>query len=278
MTLDVLLARLKRVRRSGNGYVALCPAHDDRHHSLSITQSNDRILLHCFADCTVEMICEAFGIGVKDLFHAAGRANANWTDDQRREYARRIWERSKPAGRTVVETYLRNRGIGDAPIPQSIRLTDSVTHVDYGWPFPALTAGLQNVGGQFAGVSLTLLCADGSDKAPVGLGEERVMYGPIRGAAVRLSAPGELLAIGEGIETMLSVQQSAGIPCWAALTATNLVHVRLPDSVGEVIVCADADATGLRAAQEAARRLIGEGRRVRIARPGFGKDFNEMTL
>src|SRR5438105_2949028 len=54
MRLDEVVGRLKRVRRSGDGYVALCSAHDDRHPSLSIRQREDRVLLHCFRDCSIE--------------------------------------------------------------------------------------------------------------------------------------------------------------------------------------------------------------------------------
>lgn len=278
MNLTELLAGLKRVRRSGNGYVALCPAHHDRHHSFSITQSHDRILLHCFADCSAEMICEALGIRVRDLFGATSSSNAKWMDEQRLKYARRSWEASKPVTNTAVEDYLRNRGITSA-IPRSIRFV-TVTCDEYpgAMHWPALCAGIQDVNSKFVGVAITALCADGSQKAPFD-GDERRIYGPYRGGAVRLTSELDTqLAIGEGIETMLSVQQATRIPSWAALTATNLAHVQLPDSVDEVIVCADADATGERAVEDAARRFVREGRRARIACPAFGKDFNDMTF
>lgn len=46
------LARLKRFRQVGqNRYVACCPAHDDKNPSLSITQTHDKVLVHCFAGC-----------------------------------------------------------------------------------------------------------------------------------------------------------------------------------------------------------------------------------
>jgi hypothetical protein len=43
----------KRRRGPGGNYQARCPAHDDRHPSLSIRNGDDgRLLLHCFAECT----------------------------------------------------------------------------------------------------------------------------------------------------------------------------------------------------------------------------------
>ena len=69
MRIEGALRLLVGVRRSGRGWIARCPAHDDRHPSLSIVKAADgRILLHCFAGCLVEMICEALGILVADLF------------------------------------------------------------------------------------------------------------------------------------------------------------------------------------------------------------------
>jgi putative DNA primase/helicase len=64
-----VLARLERVRPSGDGYSAACPAHDDEHNSLSVAEGDDdRVLLWCFAGCTLEAIVHAVGLQVRDLF------------------------------------------------------------------------------------------------------------------------------------------------------------------------------------------------------------------
>lgn len=56
-------------RLSGRSYIALCPAHDDRHTSLSAREAEDaKILLRCFAGCSIHEICASLGIQVKDLF------------------------------------------------------------------------------------------------------------------------------------------------------------------------------------------------------------------
>jgi putative DNA primase/helicase len=67
MTLRRFLDQLQGVRREGNGWKALCPAHRDKNPSLSIHKTDGRILIHCFAGCTVEAICGAVGIGIHDL-------------------------------------------------------------------------------------------------------------------------------------------------------------------------------------------------------------------
>ena len=48
----VRLSSLDKFRRVGQDrYVACCPAHDDENPSLSITQTHDKVLVHCFAGC-----------------------------------------------------------------------------------------------------------------------------------------------------------------------------------------------------------------------------------
>ena len=57
-----LLARLKGVVRSGDGWTARCPAHDDQHNSLSIHHRDGRWLLKCHAGCGWQAIIDALGI------------------------------------------------------------------------------------------------------------------------------------------------------------------------------------------------------------------------
>jgi putative DNA primase/helicase len=67
--LDVVLSRLKGVRRAGNGWSALCPAHDDKRQSLSVAEGRDgRVLLKCHAGCDAQAIVRAIGLELRDLF------------------------------------------------------------------------------------------------------------------------------------------------------------------------------------------------------------------
>lgn len=60
LDLPGMLGRLAGVRRVAGGYVARCPAHDDREPSLSLGEGTDgRLLLFCFAGCTFEAILRA---------------------------------------------------------------------------------------------------------------------------------------------------------------------------------------------------------------------------
>lgn len=67
-TLEIL-DKLKNVTGRNGKWSARCPAHDDRHNSLSIALGEDgRTLLYCHAGCTVEDIVAAMGLSINDLF------------------------------------------------------------------------------------------------------------------------------------------------------------------------------------------------------------------
>ena len=68
LALNRLLSRLNCVKSNGNGFVAQCPAHDDRNPSLSVREANGKILLKCFAGCTTSKVCKAVGIDMRELF------------------------------------------------------------------------------------------------------------------------------------------------------------------------------------------------------------------
>ena len=68
--LDKFLDRHDSVRRTGPGtYLARCLAHEDRTASLSVRETDDgRILVHCFAGCSVHEVVAAAGLDIADLF------------------------------------------------------------------------------------------------------------------------------------------------------------------------------------------------------------------
>jgi putative DNA primase/helicase len=105
-----------------------------------------------------------------------------------------------------------------------------------------------------------------------------MMFGPCRGGAVRLGFARDMLMVGEGIESCLAAMLATGDPAWAALSTSGLRALDLPGDVREVIVLADGDDPGEAAARDCAWRWKREGRRVRIARPPQGMDFNDLLV
>ncbi|MEX0979297.1 MAG: hypothetical protein WDZ48_10615, partial [Pirellulales bacterium] len=64
-----ILAKLPDAKKSGTGWSARCPAHDDRRASLSIAEGDDgKALVNCHAGCSVDAICAAVGMKPTELF------------------------------------------------------------------------------------------------------------------------------------------------------------------------------------------------------------------
>ncbi len=84
MTADDI-AKTLNGHRSGSGWMARCPAHQDATPILSIHDSEGRILIHCFAGCTQGDVIAA--LRKRGLWPE--RMQLQWTRAERREYGRR---------------------------------------------------------------------------------------------------------------------------------------------------------------------------------------------
>lgn len=67
---DKLLDRLDRVKETGPGrWIACCPAHDDRHPSLSVRETGDgTLLVKCWSGCGAADVVASVGLTLADLF------------------------------------------------------------------------------------------------------------------------------------------------------------------------------------------------------------------
>lgn len=69
MGLSILLSRLAKVKQTGTfKWQALCPAHPDKQPSLTITDTDTKVLVHCHAGCDFTAILDAVALEPKDLF------------------------------------------------------------------------------------------------------------------------------------------------------------------------------------------------------------------
>jgi hypothetical protein len=274
-------------RRTGVGWMAPCPAHDDREPSLSIRHGDDgKVLVRCHAGCDqgrVIAVLRSRGLwdqnGRWQFGRPAPRAVTNERPDRdnakRREAALAIRQATIRADGTLVEGYLVRRGL-HLPPPPTLRFHFGLKHPS-GGIWPAMVA-LVTLGVDDAPIAIhrTFLARDGAGKAPID--PQKMMLGPCRGGAVRLGGLGDTLMIGEGIESCLAAMLATGNPSWAALSTSGLRTLDLPRKVRQVIVLADGDDPGEAAAQECAWHWKREGRRVRIARPPRGMDFNDLLV
>jgi putative DNA primase/helicase len=274
-------------RKAGGGWTARCPAHNDRTPSLSIRDAEDnKVLVRCHAGCDQERVIAALrwrGLWAENSPRSLSRIahgtsvkrKPDGGDARRSEAALAIWQSAQPAQGTPVETYLASRGI-DLPPPDALRFHGGLKHPS-GDIWPMMVALVTNgADGMPVAIHRTYLARDGSGKAPID--PQKMMLGPCRGGAVRLAGPGDVLMIGEGVETCLAAMQASGHPAWAALSTSGLRSLDLPTNVRDVIVLADGDEAGDAAVHDCGSRWKRQGRRVRVARPPQGTDFNDMLL
>lgn len=78
MTVEEFVDKLEGVKKQRGGYVARCPAHEDRNPSLTVKETEDedggsKLLVHCFAGCTTSSVVDAMGLRMSDL--QIGRAH-----------------------------------------------------------------------------------------------------------------------------------------------------------------------------------------------------------
>lgn len=67
--IDNFVSRLTKAKRTGkDSWIACCPSHQDKSPSLTIREIEpDKILLHCFAGCSVDEIAGSVGLSIGDL-------------------------------------------------------------------------------------------------------------------------------------------------------------------------------------------------------------------
>ncbi|MGA7808779.1 DUF7146 domain-containing protein [Bradyrhizobium sp.] len=193
------------------------------------------------------------------------------------ESAQRLFTISKPIAGTIVETYLYGRGITHLHGTDSLRFhprcyyrpeADAPTET-----WPAMIAAVTDLKGHITGAHRTWLDPSGRDKAPIDT--PRRAMGHLLGHAVRFGPGSDVMAAGEGIETMLSLRcVLPSMAMAAALSAAHLGAILFPAALRRLYIVRDND----RAGDGAMNGLIGRTKEAGIGAvvlsPQCG-DFNE---
>jgi hypothetical protein len=138
---------------------------------------------------------------------------------------------------------------------------------------PALIAAVTDLQGRITGVQRTWLDIAGHGKAPIST--PRRALGHLLGNGVRFGNAGEVLLAGEGIETVLSLKMVIpSMPMVAALSASHLVALVLPEGLKRLYIACDADPAGRHASERLAQRAEDTGVTVLSLHPR-GADFND---
>jgi hypothetical protein len=176
--------------------------------------------------------------------------------------AQRLFASAKPIHGTVAEIYLRNRGITHVRGLGHLRFHPRCfyrAHEDAPREtWPALLAGVTDLEGTITGVLRTWLARDGSGKAA--LATPRRAMGRLAGHCVRFGKATDVMAAGEGLETVLALREVVpAMPMLAALSATHLAALVLPPGLRRLYVARDNDRAGHRAVQALSARAMADG-------------------
>lgn len=193
------------------------------------------------------------------------------------EAAKRLIAMSKPISGTLVETYFRTRGITALHGTGSLRFHPHCYYrpEDHGplETWPAMIAAVTDLNGRITGAHRTWLAPDGTDKAPIET--QRKAMGDLLGHAVRFGVPGDVMAAGEGIESVLSVRQAIpDMAMAAALSAAHLAAILFPETLRRLYVIRDNDPAGDGARDSLVERANAVGIEAIVLSPVL-EDFNE---
>jgi hypothetical protein len=141
-----IIAKALGGRKAGAAWMARCPAHDDRVPSLSISDADGKVLVRCHAGCDQRDVIAA--LCSRGIWETEGRQQGRSPRQngrqpvgepaqdafKRTEAALGLWQATQPADGTLVETYLRSRGLSVAP-PATLRFHARLKHPTGGiWP------------------------------------------------------------------------------------------------------------------------------------------------
>jgi len=269
--------------RYGTAPCPVCqPERRRTQDALTLADGRAGLLAHCKrSGCAFLDILAAAGLRAGD-YRAPDAATLARREAERRAdamkraaQAERLWQDAQPIMGTPAEAYLRGRGI-TCPLPPVLRFHADCWHGPTARRWPALVALVE--GGDGCAVHRTFLRADGSGKAGLH-GGDKLMLGSTQGGSVRLSGGPSRLAVGEGVETALSL--ACGLvdgpaTVWAALSTSGLRGLRLPARPGRLTIAVDGDKPGREAGHALADRAHALGWQVGILDPGDGADFNDI--
>ncbi len=271
ITLDLLEQTFGPARQQGREWHFPCP---QCLYQFTACEKNGQVLVYCHSCASNHHLLSALGSSHTFTRSASFQKTQN-SNLETRQWALRIWNETIAIENTLAECYLRRRGI-NLSFPPVIRFHPGLKHTESGQYFPAVISSITDPTGEFIAIHRIWLSPDGK-KAPVKPSKKTL--GSFRGGIIQLAEPLDMLALAEGLETALSVQQLSGLPTWASVSSANMKNIRPSASVKTVYIFADHDPAGIKAADQTAAILAREGFHVAMAvSPVPGSDFNDILL
>ncbi|TCU18808.1 DUF7146 domain-containing protein [Rhizobium sullae] len=259
-----------------NGVICPGPGHSASDRSLSVTFTERGFIVHPHAadDWRVCRDYVKLRLGGTAVAVAASRPE---DDRWRTERALAIWNASMPITGTPAAAYLASRGV---EYQGAALRWHPLCPFDKGIAGCMVALVRNIVTDEPQAIHRTAIDWTGRKQSHLGSNGRKAL-GPIKGGAIKLmDAAHGSLAIGEGIETALSVHRLYGWPVWSLLTAGGIKAFPALSQIRSILIAADNDAngTGQNAAQAAAKTCTAAGVKAAIVIPDVvGTDFNDIA-
>ncbi|MDI7776593.1 toprim domain-containing protein [Asticcacaulis sp. EMRT-3] len=196
---------------------------------------------------------------------------------ENREAAQRLYAMALPLACSLADTYLRGRALIVPDATGPLRFHPRCYHKTHddqkAQVWPAMIAAVTDLDGHVTGAHRTWLRRDGLDKAP--LDTPRKAMGEILGHAIRFGQARDVLAAGEGIETVRSLSSVApDLPLAAATSSSHLAAIAFPPELKRLYIVRDNDAAGDEACDTLVFRCQAAGIEPIVLWPQLN-DFND---
>jgi putative DNA primase/helicase len=286
-SVDPRFLDLKTLHAALGGYISngqiVCagPGHSAKDRSLAVRPTARGVIVHSFAnddwrECQ-DHVRSRLGLPVWEP-GCQTRGTVNWVapaPERRTERVKTLWAEAKDPRGTLAENYLHCRKLHlPAELCGSIlRYHAACPWRDHGNGQVVFIPCLLVLFTSIANGEITAIHRIRVDRSDLWPRTERKMLGAVAGAAVKLDPPGQRLAIAEGVETALAARQLGFGATWALGSARGFAPV---DGVSELIVLGEHDQASRKAAEACSESW--SGRRVLLAMPTKGKDFNDYLM
>lgn len=251
-------------RQNGDGWSTICCCHEDTNPSLSIKDDNSGgVILHCHAGCDALAIKDA--LRARGLLpewqpnQGSGKDYGQYTEAKPHENEQEsfVWKMAKPDD-TNIKRYFSNRSITLDQVPKCLKW-GSYTDKKTGEQINQIVCAVSKPGDPSPpAVQRLFIHTEQWTK------KGQKMLGPCSSRGVWFDHKGDMrsLLVGEGVETTLSAVQTTFINGVAALSATNMPLIVVPDETENLFVLVDSDPAqkgmaGQHAAYELAKKFDG---------------------
>jgi hypothetical protein len=290
MNVGEIARKLGKAKKYGADWWCLCPAHEDKHPSLTLAEGrNGKLLWHCRTGCEQNAVGAA--LRAKGLLKGASKERSpQFTQPVKSKPERRrgirqsdfaVWSNAVPLAGTLAEVYLRARHCYLPPADGALRFLPTAKHWLSRTMHPAMIGLVtDSTTNEQLSLHYTFLKSDGTGKAEVEKPKLLLSGHEIRGGCIRLW-PDECVTIGlgiaEGIETALAAAHLFR-PVWSTIDAGHLAKFPVLDGIESLTIFTDRDRAGTSAASKCANRWRATGREVRCVTPANDLDFNDAAV